>query len=213
MSVKVVFFDCDGTLTDVKSSWQYLHERLGLWGDKADEFQREFRAGEIGYEEFCRRDAELWKGLPQEQVKEILREIPYRPGVKETVETLRGAGVETVILSTGLTLLVERVGKKLGITRAVANELIIEGGIVSGDVRINVHHDGKGVWVSRILREMGMQREEAAAVGDGEGDVAMFEAVGIAIGYHPSEKILPALDHALYNGSFADVLEVLKAYR
>jgi len=213
MSIRVVFFDCDGTLTSVKSSWQYLHERLGLWDELADAFQRKFRAGEIDYEEFCRRDAGLWKGLPQERVLEILREIPYHPGVKETVKALERAGTKTVILSTGLTFLTDRVSAELGITRAVANELVVEAGNLSGDIRINVQHDDKGYWVRRILKDMGMDKEEAAAVGDGEGDLAMFEAVGVAVGYHPSDKIVPALDHTLDNGSFADILDVLSAYR
>jgi phosphoserine phosphatase len=213
MGVRVVFFDCDGTLTKVKSSWQYLHERLGLWDELADAFQRRFRAGEIDYEEFCRRDAELWKGLPAERVLEILREIPYQPGVKETMKALQRASIETVILSTGLAFLVDRVRAELEMTLAVANELIVEEGNLSGGIRINVQHDHKGYWVRRILKRLGMDKEEAAAVGDGEGDLAMFEAVGIAIGYHPSEKIVAALDHALYNSSFADVLNVLRAYK
>lgn len=212
MSIRVVFFDCDGTLTSVRSSWQYLHERLGLWHEHADSFQRKFRAGEIGYEEFCRRDAELWKGLPETRVREVLREIPYHHGVKETMETLRAAGIETVILSTGLSFLVDRVREELGVGRAVANELVVEDGVLSGDIRINIQHDLKGDWVARILSDMGFDKEEAAAVGDGEGDLAMFEAVGLAIGYHPGEHILPALDHALHNGSFTDVLHVLRPY-
>lgn len=66
MAIRIVFFDCDGTLTKVKSSWQYLHERLGLWDDHADAFQHRYRAGEIDYEEFCRRDAEPLEGLAGE---------------------------------------------------------------------------------------------------------------------------------------------------
>ncbi len=151
--------------------------------------------------------------MPEKRVREILREIPYHPGVKETVEALHKADIETVILSTGLTLLVDRISAELGITLAVANELIVKEGNLSGDIRINVQHDDKGYWVKRILKGMGVDKEEAAAVGDGEGDLAMFEAVGVAIGYHPSERIVPVLDHALYNGSFVDVLGVLKGYR
>jgi phosphoserine phosphatase len=213
MSIRVVFFDCDGTLTSVKSSWQYLHERLGLWDEQADAFQRKFRAGEIDYEEFCRRDAELWRGLPQERVLEILAEIPYNPGVRETVEALRMAGIETAILSSGLAFLVDRVKAELGIARSVANELVVREGRLTGDIRINVQHDAKGYWVKQILSDMSVTRQEAAAVGDGEGDLAMFEEVDVAVGYHPTERIVSSLDHALYNGSFTDVLHVLKAYQ
>jgi phosphoserine phosphatase len=62
------------------------------------------------------------------------------------------------------------------------------------------------------LSERGLRKEESAAVGDGEGDLGMFEEAGVAIGYRPSAKVLPFLDHALYNGSFKKVFEVLRAH-
>ncbi len=218
MGIRIVFFDCDGTLTTVKSSWQHIHERLGIWDRKADEFQRLFRAGEIDYLEFCRRDASLWKGMTEKRVLEIVGEIPYHEGVRETIQRLRGEGVLTVLLSTGLSFLVERVKRELAMTLAVANELIVENGMLTGEVRINVVHEKgglrhKGYWVKKILSERGLKKEESAAVGDGEGDLGMFEEAGVAIGYHPSEKVLPFIDHALYNGSFGEVFEVLRAHR
>jgi len=245
MALRIVFFDCDGTLTTVKSSWQYIHERLGVWDRNADEFQRLFRAGEIDYLEFCRRDASLWKGMTEKRVLEIIEEIPYHDGVRETMRTLGCEGVLTVLLSTGLSFLVERVKQELGMTLAVANELVVENGVLTGDIRINVAHDTgrpacegpggagdgpsyaavagthcgapsglrhKGHWVKKILSERGLRKEESAAVGDGEGDLGMFEEAGVAIGYRPSAKVLPFLDHALYNGSFKKVFEVLRAH-
>jgi phosphoserine phosphatase len=247
MSIGIVFFDCDGTLTTVKSSWQHIHERLGIWDRKADEFQRLFRAGEIDYLEFCRRDASLWKGMTEKRVLEIVGEIPYHDGVRETMQRLRSEGVITVLLSTGLSVLVERVKRELGMTLAVANELVVENGVLTGEVRINVSAETgrrdcgegagrlgvgasrvavadtrrgapcglqhKGYWVKKILSDKGLRKEESAAVGDGEGDLGMFEETGVAIGYHPSAKVLPFIDHALYNGSFAKVFEVLRAHK
>jgi phosphoserine phosphatase len=211
MGVKVVFFDCDGTLTEVKSSWQYLHERLGLWDENADEYQRLFREGRIDYHEFCRRDAKLWKGLPESRILGIMEEIEYRQGVREAMATLSTAGILTVILSTGLASLVDRAKRDLGMTYAVANELIMEGGVVTGGVRINVDHDRKDLWVRKILKRFGLERDEAAAVGDGEGDLGMFEEVGLTIGCHPNEKIAGIVDHVFHNGSFIDIVEMLKA--
>ncbi len=211
MAIRIVFFDCDGTLTTVKSSWQYLHERLQLWDKNADEYQRLFRAGKIDYDEFCRRDAALWKGLPEERVRRLIDEIPYHQGVRETVQGLKAAGIITVILSTGLEFLVKRAQAELGVDIAVANGLSVSDGVITGDIRINVEHDHKGFWVKKILGEKGLTKEEAAAVGDGEGDQGMFEEVGLSIGYHPSPKVEPFLDHAFYNGSFQEILNVIKA--
>lgn len=209
MAVRIVFLDCDGTLTTVKSSWQYLHERLDLWEENADEYQRLFRAGKISYNEFCARDAALWKGLPTDRIQRILDEIGLNHEVKETIGSLNSAGIETVILSSGLSLLVDRVKNELGIGSALSNELAEKDGVITGEIRINVDHDHKGLWVRKILAEKGLRKEEAAAVGDGEGDVGMFEEVGLAIGYHPSGKILPFLDHALRNGSFAEIIKAV----
>jgi phosphoserine phosphatase len=213
MAVKVVFFDCDGTLTNVRSSWQHLHEKLNLWDENADEFQKLFKAGEITYHEFCSRDAALWKGMPVSRLRAILDEIGYHPKVEETIERLNSAGIMTVILSSGLSLLVNRVRDELKIASAVSNELIERDGVITGEIRINVDHDLKGSWVKKILADRGFGREEAAAVGDSEGDRGMFEEVGLAVGYHPSEGLLPRLDHALYDGSFGEILEVILEHR
>jgi phosphoserine phosphatase len=213
MAVRIVFFDCDGTLTNVKSSWQHVHERLNLWDENADQFQKLFRAGIIGYQEFCARDASLWKGIPVGQVLGIMDEITYREGVKETVRALSAEGIATVILSTGLSLLVDKAREDLGMTFAMANELVARGGMLTGEIKINVDHDQKGLWVRKILSGMSLRKDEAAAVGDSEGDQGMFEEVGLAIGYRPSEKVLPFLDHALYEGSFTQILSIIRGFR
>lgn len=212
MPVRIVFFDCDGTLTTVKSSWEYLHRRLGLWDNHADEYQTLFRAGKIDYHEFCRRDALLWKGLPLDRLMSVIDEITYHDGARELVEWLQDRGVATVILSTGLSALVDKVRQELGIGRALSNELLSHNGFLTGEIKIHVEHDSKGYWVEKILDELRINRDEAAAVGDGEGDRDMFESVGLAIGFRPQEKILPILNHALHNGSLLHVADIVKGH-
>ena len=119
MATKIAFLDCDGTLTTVRSSWEHLHRRLGLWTENADEYQALFRQGSIDYHEFCRRDAFLWKGLKLDSVLPVLNDIPYQPGARELVRSLKEAGIITVIISTGLSFLVEKVKNELGIDRYV----------------------------------------------------------------------------------------------
>lgn len=184
MATKIVFLDCDGTLTKVKSSWEYLHRRLELWTKNADEYQELFRQGRIDYHEFCRRDALLWKGLNLDTVMPLIHDIPYQPHVHELMASLKKAGVVTVIISTGLSLLVNRVKEELGIDRAFSNDLIARGNVLSGEIRINVDYDMKGAIVRGTLRDLGLKTDEASAIGDGEGDKGMFEEVGLPIGFN-----------------------------
>ncbi|NLT24487.1 MAG: HAD-IB family phosphatase [Syntrophorhabdus sp.] len=184
MATRIVFLDCDGTLTTVKSSWEYLHRRLNLWNGNADEYQTLFRQGVIDYREFCRRDALLWRGLSVGDLKSMIGEIPYQPGAKDLVASLKGAGIITVIVSTGLSFLVEKVRGELSIDLSFSNDLLYRDGRLSGEISINVDHDLKGPVVRRTLERLRLSPAEASAIGDGEGDSGMFEEVGLPIGFN-----------------------------
>ena len=212
MAIRVAFFDCDGTLTKVKSSWEYLHRRLNIWDNNADHYQTLFKAGKIDYYEFCRRDALLWKGLPVARVVTVLQDIAYQDGSSEVVRALKKKGVLTVILSSGLSLLVEKVKNDVGADKAFSNELLVENGYLTGEITINVDYDKKGSIVERILKEVGANKAEACALGDGEGDVGMFEAVGLAIGFQPHEKISGAVHKKISGESLLDMISIVEEY-
>ena len=208
MPIKVLFLDCDGTLTKVKSSWEYLHRGLNLWNENAEHYQELFRRGDIGYYEFCRRDALLWRGLSLSSVYELIDEIPYQEGVKEAMGRFREAGIHTFIISSGLSLLVDKVKQDLSINQSLSNELLASGGYLTGEVKIHVEYDKKGEIVNDALRRLGFGRDEAAAVGDGHGDRGMFDAVGLPIGFDNGDD-----GHAHgcteVAGSFDDVADIL----
>lgn len=209
MAIKLVFFDCDGTLTKIKSSWEYVHRKLNIWDEKADQYQALFRAGRISYHEFCRRDALLWRGLPVGRVMEILKDIPYQNDCREMVWALKEKGIHTVILSTGLSLLINRVREELGIDMAFANDLLSDNGYLTGEIRINVDFDKKGPLVEKTLVRMGMARDESCAVGDGEGDTGMFDAVGLPIAFCPENITLGTTRHVVKKRSLLDVVRIV----
>lgn len=184
MAIKIAFFDCDGTLTTVKSSWEYLHRCFGLWTGNADEYQRLFLGGKVGYEEFCRKDALLWKGFSTAEIESVVNGIPYQAGAAELVGRLRNAGIITVIISTGLSVLVDRVRRELSFDLSFSNDLLVDGGVLSGEIKINVDYDRKGLIVEDLLKRFGLSAGDALAVGDGEGDRGMFEVVGLPVGFN-----------------------------
>ncbi|OPY75507.1 MAG: Phosphoserine phosphatase [Syntrophorhabdus sp. PtaU1.Bin050] len=209
MAIRLAFFDCDGTLTKVKSSWEYVHRKLNIWDEKADHYQALFRAGKINYHEFCRRDALLWRGLPVDRVTEILKDIPYQNGCRETIRALQEKNIQTVIVSTGLSLLIDRVREELGIDMAFANDLLSDNGYLTGEIRINVDFNKKGLLVEKTLAHMGMARDESCAVGDGEGDMGMFNAVGLSIAFCPEGIIPGTIQHVVKNQSLLDVARIV----
>jgi phosphoserine phosphatase len=210
VSIKIVFLDCDGTLTTIKSSWEYLHRRLGLWDNNADLYQKLFRNGIIDYYEFCKRDALLWRGLSLEQIIKIIEEIPLQKGVEAMIRAFKEMNIFTVIVSTGLSFLVDRIKEGLGIDMALSNELLAKNGSLTGDIKINVEFNKKGEIVESLLATHGFKKEEACAIGDGEGDTGMFRAVGLSIGFYPHPNVLPIIHHTINKGSLEATVNIIK---
>lgn len=183
---RAVLFDLDGTLTPVRSVWQHLHEALGLWDGEAEHHQQAYRAGSISYEEFCARDAEHWKGRRVAELKVIADRIPYRAQAREGVEAVRASGALAGVVSTGLTLLADRVHAELGLAFTIANRLVARRGVLTGEVKVNVEHRRKGEAVELFCRQFGIDPEEVISVGDSDGDISMFEKTGYSVAFNPN---------------------------
>jgi phosphoserine phosphatase len=212
MPIKVVFFDCDGTLTKTRSSWEYLHRRLNLWTKNADAYQALFREGKIDYNEFCRRDALLWKGLPVSMVNQLTGEITYQENAAAVVNALKQSGIFTVIISSGLSFLVNRVKEELSIDMAFSNELTSLAGLLTGNIKINVEYNRKGPLVREVLGKLGLQREDASAVGDGDGDRGMFDEVALPIGFTDGRGFSGCSGHAGLAYCLGDIIRLIKGY-
>jgi phosphoserine phosphatase len=183
---KLVIFDLDGTLTQERSIWEYIHKQLGKWYGFAEEYQNQFLAGKISYEEFCEGDARVWKGMRVEELIEIVKTVPFHPGVDELIRYLKQKGLKLSMVSSGLSLLSHWVHQKYGFDYSVSNDLLHENGVLTGKVRIQVYYDQKADWVKKILKQFELRSEEVIAIGDSAGDIDMFRMVGFSIAFNSS---------------------------
>jgi phosphoserine phosphatase len=186
LSFKLVIFDLDGTLTQERSIWEYIHIRLGKWYGFAEEYQKQFLAGKISYEEFCERDAQVWKGMKVEELLEIVKTVPFHPGADELINCVRDKGLKLAMVSSGLSVLSNWVHQKYGFDYSVSNDLLYENGVLTGKVRIRVYYDKKAEWAKRILERFNVRSEEVIAIGDSRGDMDMFQMVGFSIAFNSS---------------------------
>ncbi len=206
---KIVVFDMDGTLTRHISSWQLIHEKLGMWDEDACHYQEQFLKGKISYRRFCELDAQRWKNLPAANITRHLHAIPYSRNVKNTLKKLKELGFKLAILSTGLDLLALKVKKDLQIDHCICNKLYVRHGRLTGQVKINVAHGEKGKAFKRLLRKAGIKPEQAIFVGDSATDVPAARIAGYAIAFNTSYSGLAEL--ADYNCRTKDFKEVLAA--
>jgi len=204
---KLVIFDLDGTLTQERSIWEYIHKKLRKWYGFAEEYQNLFLAGKISYEEFCERDAQVWKGMKVEELSKIVETVPFHPGVDELVNYIKQKGLKLSMVSSGLSLLSKWVHEKYGFDYSVSNDLLHENGILTGKVKIQVNYDKKAEWVKKIVKQFGVNPEEVIAIGDSKGDMDMFQMVGFSIAFNSSCKDLDKIASVcIQSQNLADII-------
>ena len=204
--IRMVVFDLDGTLTPVISLWRYLHDAFGTWPLGEVAAQR-YRRGEISYTEWAETDAKYWAGLQIKQVQDAIKQIPYQRGVREVFLALKEKGVKTAILSAGLSILADKIASELGADIAVANELELDDGVLTGGVNVKVAVDQKGGIIEEIARRFSIPIHQVALVGDRANDLCIPECLRIA--FNPVDEIARNADFVVEDDDLSRILQYL----
>ncbi len=186
MSIELVVFDVDGTLTRHDSIWWRLHQLFGT-EEEGKRYHDMYFAGEITYDEWARLDAGLWRGQPLSRVLDAVHDTELVIGARETVEELRRYGVHTAILSGGLDLLAEHVARQVGIEYVRTNRLHHQNGLITGEVEVHVRWDNKDEVLRQIAHHFGIPLRKTAFVGDSRNDLSAFSVVGLPIAFMPTD--------------------------
>ncbi|MFC4998286.1 HAD family hydrolase [Dactylosporangium cerinum] len=190
---RLALLDVDGTLTTVRSIWQYLLEHHGRWAGEGERNLHRFQSGELTYQEFCDLDAQLLAGMSYAGLCEIAATVPLRPGVTELFERLREREYRIVLISTGLRVLTRRFEQEFRVDWCVANDLATVDGLCTGVALIEVDEHEKGPHAKLARERFGAAH--VVAIGDSAGDLPMFgEAdLSIAVGC-ATPAVLAAVD-------------------
>jgi len=210
--IKAVVFDVDGVLVPIKSSWGYIHEKLGTVNVSQRNY-RLFLEGKIGYWEWMYLDTLAWieafPGLTRWDLEEIVRDVEPLPEAYEVVECLKKEGYKVGLLSAGVEVVVAKVARLLGIEYWMAPLLEFDhkGRLVPGGYPL-VEVGKKHLALARLVRRMGVGLNETVFVGDSIWDLsAMKEAcIGVAVG-DVEERVAREAD--IYIRSLSELLDVL----
>lgn len=184
--IKIIIFDMDGVLVDIKSSWAFVHKAFNV--DERETFRRYLR-GEFDYLEFMRKDIGFWGHIHVNQINKILKQVPFMLGTKDTIDLLHKNGYTTAIISSGLSILAETLQKKLGINHIFANELLEDkNGILTGEGNPVVPLWEKGKVLQHLLNSLEIKPDNCAVVGDSIFDIPLFDMAGFSIAFNSKDK-------------------------
>ena len=202
----------DGTLTQHRSSWGWVHDYYEV--DNTDSYDL-FCAGKIDEPEFMRRDICMWiekhPGITATDVAKTFTSMPLTGGIQETVAALRFEGARSVIVSGGIDFAAKMISDEFGFDDYIADSLeTCEAGKLTGEGIMNVDLRDKGISVREFQRKYKTDKEHTVSIGNSFIDVSMFDNSALSIAFNPiDDEVVEAADAVVRSNNMADVLDII----
>ncbi len=192
----LIVLDADSTLVQGEAI-DLLAQRSGC-GDEVAAVTEAAMAGEIDFEEALRRRVRLLVGLKESDLEAVRDAMLLAPGARTLVRTLKRLGYEVAVVSGGFAAVIESLVRDLGIDHLAANELVLDAGVLTGELRGPiVDRAGKADALVRFARSAGVPLSRTIAVGDGANDIDMLASAGLGIAFNAKPVVRAAADTAL----------------
>jgi len=209
---RLLVADMDSTIIGCEC----LDELAGMAGlkEKVSAITDRAMRGEIAFAGALRERVALLKGLPLDALERVWRErVRLNPGAKELAATMKAHGAYTLLVSGGFTYFTSRVAAAAGFDEHQSNVLLDDGKVLTGEVREPIlGKQAKLEALERALVRLGLQAEDALAVGDGANDLAMIQRAGLGVAYHAKPVVAAAAGASIVHGDLRGLL-YLQGYR
>ncbi len=190
---RLVVLDVDSTLIQDEVI-ELIADEAGVLGPVRDITTRAM-LGEIDFATSLRERVLLLEGLEVEALDRARDRMRLTPGARTFVRTLKRLGYSVGIVSGGFTHFTEGLAKELDLDHAVANELEIVDGRLTGRVLGQVVDRARKAELLRTFAEReGVPVSQTVAVGDGANDLDMIAAAGLGIAFNAKPVVQEAAD-------------------
>ena len=164
--------------------------------------------GELDFADALEARVAALAGLEASAIDRCLAErIHLMPGARALIQTMKGWGAKTLLVSGGFTAFTGPVSAQIGFDRNHANLLHVADGKLAGTVgKPIVDSATKRATLLAEREALGLSEGDTLAVGDGANDIPMLEAAGLGIAYHAKPKAAAAADAAVRVGDLTVLL-------
>lgn len=209
---KLLIADMDSTIIE-----QECIDELGIVagaGDEIQEVTRRAMRGELDFIEALRGRVALMKGLPASAITDVIENrITFVGGGRTLVQTMKANGAYCALISGGFSHFTSHVADVCGFDTHQANELIIEGGALTGRVaEPELGGAAKVEALNRLAGEHEITVSDAVAVGDGANDLGMLGLAGMGVAMHAKPAVREAARTVIDHGDLTALL-YLQGYK
>jgi phosphoserine phosphatase len=207
-SKRLIVFDMDSTLIQTEVIDE-IAELCGI-GEKVKAITESAMNGEIDFDQSLTQRVGLLEGLETSKLDSIIENLPYTPGVREFIKTVKKLGYKVAIISGGFTYFANAIKEELGIDYAFANELEMSEGKLTGKVKgAIVNAEQKETILRLIAQQEQISLEQVVAIGDGANDLPMLSAAGLGIAFHAKQIVREKASNQLSHGPMTSILHFL----
>lgn len=212
--IKLLVFDMDGVLTEEKSSWYYVHKRLGI--DNYNNFKR-YIDKEIDYNTLFKLDLESWINkygkIKKDFILNILNEIKIRDNLNYLIDYLNKNNIKSIIVSAGISWLSDIIMEKYHFDYAYANEIFTD---INNNVlpcgKINVIPDKKNIVIENFIKKHNINKDNVLSIGDSKTDYSMHLASKYFISFNSDDDYIKNISDYNIKNDITKVIDFLNLY-
>ncbi|ROP59899.1 phosphoserine phosphatase [Enterobacter sp. BIGb0383] len=164
--------------------------KLAGTGEMVAEVTERAMRGELDFTASLRQRVGTLKGADANILQKVREKLPLMPGLTQLVLKLESLGWKVAIASGGFTFFADYLRDKLHLTAAVANQLEIMDGKLTGEVIGDiVDAQYKANTLKKLAEKYEIPHVQTVAIGDGANDLPMIKAAGLGIAFHAKPKV------------------------
>lgn len=204
----LLVMDMDSTAIEIECIDEIA--RLAGSGEQVAEITERAMRGELDFAASLRQRVATLEGADAAIPGKVRDNLPLMPGLTSLVARLQAMDWKVAIVSGGFTFFADYLRDKLKLSAAIANELeICEGrltGHVTGPI---VDAQYKAMTLGQLAEQFDIPSGQTVAIGDGANDLPMMACAGLGIAYRAKPKVNKKAAVTIRNADLMGVICIL----
>lgn len=206
----LLLMDMDSTVIAVECIDE-IAELAGV-GEQVSAVTAQAMQGKLDFAQSLRTRVACLADADETILGQVRDALPLMPGVANLVNLLKTYDWKVAIASGGFTYFADCLQDRLNLDAAVANELEIIDGKLTGKVQgAIIDANVKAQTLNRLANEWSISLDQTIAMGDGANDLVMMTAAALGVALHAKPVVREKADIAIRRGSLDSLLWVLSA--